>query len=92
MRKNLVFQKHCLSLSHFSEAHVVKLVDTLLSGGSASRRVGSSPIMRTKGLTDMVGPFFVFPMNRFGRYIRDNPRTEMCPEMSIIMSVPGYVG
>ena len=28
---------------------MVKLVDTLLSGGSASRRVGSSPIMRTKG-------------------------------------------
>ena len=45
---------------HFSEAHVVKLVDTLLSGGSASRRVGSSPIMRTKtGLTFSVNPVFV---------------------------------
>ncbi len=35
------------------------MVDTLVSGASASRRVGSTPIMRTKkkALQDPVGPY-----------------------------------
>ena len=53
---------------------MVKLVDTLLSGGSASRRVGSSPIMRTKEEPQQVdfqqvGVFYVRKFTTYSRFM-----------------------
>lgn len=42
-----------------SPAHVVKLVDTLSSGGSASRRGGSNPLMRTTKVLCFTGDFVI---------------------------------
>ena len=36
-----------------------EMVDTLVSGASASRRVGSTPIIRTKGRLNLVCPFYI---------------------------------
>ena len=47
-------------MHHFTEAYVVKLVDTLLSGGSASRLVVSSPIIRTFQSGGRIFGFFLF--------------------------------
>ena len=39
------------------------MVDTLVSGASASRHVGSSPIIRTKKRLDFSGRFFRVPID-----------------------------
>ena len=39
------------------------MVDTLVSGASASRRVGSTPIIRTKKRLDFSGRFFRFSID-----------------------------
>ena len=49
----------CLYLQAITDAGVVKLVDTLDLGSSASRRGGSSPFTRTKKTLTFCWGFFI---------------------------------
>ena len=55
-------------MSHFSESGCGEMLDTLVSGASASRRVGSTPIIRTIKRGRIFG-FFLFFFYLYGTNI-----------------------
>ena len=53
----MLIKKHFISLQSQQRRGCGEMVDTLVSGASASRRVGSTPIIRTKGRLNFSLPF-----------------------------------